>query len=92
MSSKSLIMETDMKYSLIVNELLKYICEMRKREKNMSLFDITYDFCFKNNYDCEEVGDAIRNDVYLSDLILDECKLLRTVKIDGKIPKVSEDW
>lgn len=85
-------MQIDIRYSKIVNQLLKYICETRKKSKDILLFDIIYDFCFKYHLDFEEVGDAVRNDVYLSELVLDECRLNRMVSVNGEKPKIAEDW
>jgi hypothetical protein len=93
MSSESSITAVDIKYSKIVNKLLKYICEVRRKSKDALLFDIIYDFCFKHHLDFEEVGDAVRNDVYLSELVLDECRLARMVKKnDTDNVQLAEDW
>lgn len=92
MNTKSSIMQIDIRYSKIINELLIYICETRKKSKDAYLFDIIYDFCFKKHLDFEEVGDAVRNDVYLSELVLDECRLRGIVKVDGQQQKKVEDW
>ena len=77
----------DSEYVQIVHDVLQYICNVRSSGKSkIPILDLIYQYCLINNLDPVKVGDAIHDDVYLTDIIMDECKstgvLGRTVKID----------
>ena len=67
------INEVDKKYADIISELLLYIYEKKKANAKEPLIDIISDFCFKYNYEPEMVGDAIKEDYYMSEYVLKDC-------------------
>lgn len=60
-------------YYLIVNELLKFLVKRREDGDKSPMLDLIYEFCLKFEYSLEFVGDAIRSDKYLSDLVKNDC-------------------
>lgn len=56
-------------YPELVQDVLRYILVQKETNKDLTLIDIIYSFCVKNNYDPEMVGDAVHDDYYLSKLI-----------------------
>lgn len=70
---KSLNSDIDKKYAEIIKELLVYIYCKKKAEPKTPLVDIISDYCFKNDYEPELVGDAIKEDHYMSEYVLKDC-------------------
>lgn len=56
-------------YPELVQDVLRFILVEKSRSTDLSLSDIIYSFCVKNNYNPEMVGDAISEDFYLKKLI-----------------------
>lgn len=56
-------------YPALVSDVLKYIADKKREGSTDSIIDIIMTFCINNNYDPEEVGDAIHDDFYFSELI-----------------------
>jgi hypothetical protein len=61
-------------YPFLVNEVMKYISEMKVEDPSLSLIDIIFNYCFKFNLDVELVGDAINSDVYFKSFIEKDCQ------------------
>lgn len=75
---------TEEDYPFLVSEVMKYIELIKTKEKDTSLIDIIYDFCFKNSIEIELVGDAISNDVYFKSFIEKDCQLHRYFKTEAQ--------
>jgi len=70
-------------YPFLVHDIIAYIDEIKKTEKNTSLVDIIIDFAFKKGIDVEAIGDAISGDVYFKSFIEKDCELHNIFKTDN---------
>lgn len=70
-------------YPFIVQEVMKYINEIKATDNEISLVDIIMDFCFKNELEIELVGDAISSDVYFKSFIEKDCQMHRIFLTDS---------
>ena len=59
----------DLEYAKLTNKILKFILEEREKDPTIPIVDLIMSFCFKNNIEPEEAGDAISQDYYLKQLI-----------------------
>lgn len=64
----------DLEYAKLTNKILKFILEEREKDPTIPIVDLIMSFCFKNNIDPEEAGDAISQDYYLKQLIENNMK------------------
>ena len=72
------------KYPFIINELMEFIIEVKKRDNEQSsLIDIIMEYCLKKDLDIEMFGDAIRDDIYFMSFIEKD--------IESRIKQV-EEW
>ncbi len=80
---------SDEEYSILVLSVIKHIEQVKTKDSDISLIDIIYDYCFKNNVEPEMVGDAISNDIYFKSFISKDCENNNMLK---KNIKKSKDW
>ena len=59
----------DLEYAKLTNRILKFILEEREKDPTIPIVDLVMSFCFKNDVDPVEAGDAISQDYYLKQLI-----------------------
>ena len=59
----------DLEYAKLTNRILKFVLEEREKDPTLPIVDLIMSFCFKNNIEPEEAGDAISQDYYLKQLI-----------------------
>ena len=64
----------DLEYAKLTNRILKFILEEREKDPTIPIVDLIMSFCFKNNIEPEEAGDAISQDYYLKQLIENNMK------------------
>ena len=64
----------DLEYAKLTNKILKFILEEREKDPSIPIVDLIMSFCFKNNIEPEEAGDAISQDYYLKQLIENNMK------------------
>ena len=64
----------DLEYAKLTNKILKFILEEREKDPTLPIVDLIMSFCFKNNIEPEEAGDAISQDYYLKQLIENNMK------------------
>lgn len=64
----------DLEYAKLTNKILKFILEEREKDQTIPIVDLIMSFCFKNNIEPEEAGDAISQDYYLKQLIENNMK------------------
>lgn len=64
----------DLEYAKLTNRILKFILEEREKDPAIPIVDLIMSFCFKNNIEPEEAGDAISQDYYLKQLIENNMK------------------
>lgn len=64
----------DLEYAKLTNRILKFILEEREKDPSIPIVDLVMSFCFKNNIEPEEAGDAISQDYYLKQLIENNMK------------------
>jgi len=83
------INDVETAYPIIVQEVMKYIEEVKKTDSETSLFDIILDFCFKKELEIELVGDAIQSDVYFKTFIEKDCQMNGMMKIKER---EMEEW
>lgn len=62
-------------YHKIINELLRYIEEVKRKDKTVSLFDIILDFSFKSGYEFDVISDVIQEDEYFKEFIKTEIEV-----------------
>ena len=75
-------------YPFIVNDIIKYIDDVKSFDKTTNLIDIIMDYSLKKNIEPELIGDAIMTDVYFKSFIEKDCELHRMLKTD----KIIEEW
>lgn len=80
---------TEESYPFIVNDIMKFINEIKKDGNDIALIDIIMEYAFKNDISVEAVGDAIGSDEYLKSFIQKDCELYKIIRSDS--PKV-DDW
>ena len=74
--SDEVTIETNEKtYHKIINELLRYIEEVKRKDKTVSLFDIILDFSFKSGYGFDVISDVIQEDEYFKEFIKTEIEV-----------------
>lgn len=61
--------EVDIRYANMIKDCLDYILSVKKENITEGIIDIVLDFCFKNDIDPSEMGDAISQDEYFKQLI-----------------------
>lgn len=61
--------DVDIRYANLIKGCLDYILNVKKEDNKAEIIDIIIDFCFKNNIDPSEMGDAISQDEYFKQLI-----------------------
>lgn len=76
----------------VEHSLLNYITECRKNNCNDPILYLVMQFCHDHNYDPEEVGDIIRDDYYLSEMIKTDCKKHEIIVERGRAKMRTEDW
>lgn len=81
---------TEDQYPFLVNDIIAYIDEIKKKEKNSALIDIIMDYAFKNGIDVEAVGDAISGDVYFKSFIEKDCQLRRIFRSPNDQARLDE--
>ena len=59
----------DLEYAKLTNRILKFILEEREKDPTLPIVDLIMSFCFKNNIEPEDAGDAISQDYYLKQRI-----------------------
>ena len=64
----------DLEYAKLTNRILKFVLEEREKDPTLPIVDLIMSFCFKNNIEPEEAGDAISQDYYLKQLIENNMK------------------
>ena len=64
----------DLEYAKLTNRILKFILEEREKDPTIPIVDLVMSFCFKNDVDPVEAGDAISQDYYLKQLIENNMK------------------
>ena len=64
----------DLEYAKLTNRILKFILEEREKDSSIPIVDLVMSFCFKNDVDPVEAGDAISQDYYLKQLIENNMK------------------
>lgn len=75
-------------YSSLINTLLKYIKEVKIKDKTLSYMDIIMDYALKQNIELEYIGDAISTDVYFKALFEKDLEKTKYIKQD----KNNADW
>lgn len=61
--------EVDIRYAKLIKDCLEYILKVKRDNNDSEIVDIIVDFCFKNDINPEEMGDAISQDEYFKQLI-----------------------
>lgn len=56
-------------YPFLINDILKYIEEMKKIDESLSLTEIIVNYSFKKKIDLKLIGDAISEDEYFKQFI-----------------------
>ena len=74
---------TEEEYPFLVNEVMKHIELVKKKDPSAALLDIIYDFAFRNDIEPELVGDAISADVYFKSFIQKDCEMHRILQSDN---------
>lgn len=64
----------DLEYAKLTNKILKFIMKEREKDSSIPIVDLVMSFCFKNDVDPVEAGDAISQDYYLKQLIENNMK------------------
>lgn len=67
----------------LVQDVLKFIVEEKKNNSEMTLVDLIYSYCVKNNYNPIMVGEAISEDYYFKTLIANDITAVNVA---------NEDW
>jgi len=65
------------KYPYIVNDIMKYINEVKMEGDDLALIDIIMEYSFKTDINVLAVGDAINSDEYFKSFIEKDCELHR---------------
>lgn len=64
---------TEETYPFLINEILKYIHNIKALGSNDSLIEIIADYCNREGVDEDLVGDAISSDTYFKSFIEKDC-------------------
>ncbi len=56
-------------YPSILNKLLKYIVNIKEKDKDICILDIVLEYCMKEGQELELIGDVISTDEYLKKCI-----------------------
>jgi hypothetical protein len=67
-------------YPYLINDIIKYIDQIKKRDKNAVLIDIILDYTFKKGIDIAAIGDAITSDEYFKSFIEKDCEVRNILK------------
>ena len=62
-------------YPFVVNDIMKYIEEIKTNDRKANLLDIIMDYSLKFDVELELLGDAIAGDVYLKSFIEKDCRM-----------------
>ena len=84
-------MTLEEQYPFIINDLMKHIEVIKKKDIHCSLIEIIMDFSMKNGLEPELVGDAIHSDVYLKSFIYKDCQLHGIFKTNSDA-EVLDEW
>lgn len=75
-------------YPLLLNNLLKYIKNVKTKDNSLSFMDVIMDYSLKNNIELEYIGDAISSDEYFKALLQKDLEKTKYIKTE----KQSADW
>lgn len=67
-------------YPYLINDIIKYIDEIKKNDKSAVLIDIILDYTFKNGIDISAISDAINSDEYFKSFIEKDCESRNILK------------
>jgi hypothetical protein len=67
-------------YPYLINDIIKYIDEIKKNDKSAVLIDIILDYTFKNGIDISAISDAITSDEYFKSFIEKDCESRNILK------------
>ncbi len=77
--------------SLLIQDILKYIDEVKQTGAEDTLSDIILEYCWKKGIDELEVGDAISDDVKFKQLIEWDCNKNNIFQVE-QVAQTLDEW
>lgn len=79
-------MTVDEYYNKLCKDVFKYVIDMRKKQPELAILELIYQYALINNLELELVGDAIYDNEEFKSMIASECK------IKSRNDVVLEEW
>lgn len=79
-------MTVDEYYNKLCKDVFKYVIDMRKKQPDLAILELIYQYALINNLELELVGDAIYDNEEFKSMIASECK------IKSRNDIVLEEW
>lgn len=79
-------MTVDEYYNKLCKDVFKYVIDMRKKQPELAILELIYQYALINNLELELVGDAIYDNEEFKSMIASECK------IKSRNDIVLEEW
>ena len=75
-------------YPVLINTLLKYIINIKEKDKETSIMDLILEFSMRNSLDIELIGDAISTDEYFKNILTKDLEMTNYNSVKAQ----NNDW
>lgn len=75
---------------IVMSELLEHIETAKLGDKNISLTDVILDFVEVSDYELQQVSEAISEDNYFKEMLMNDCVSKKIIKSEKNTSKLDE--